>query len=85
MSRICSKHGPRYPVYNDKRSRYDGGQWYFYNNLALALIKDINPPLPRPTYQPAYTIKQPKASMGFVHGNRMIKKEGQNAIKKDRS
>ncbi len=86
MTRICSKHGPRYPVYNDKQGRIRRStHWYhWYSNYSWeganffpAPIQTF-PPLPRPTIRIKHLIKQPKATMGFVRGNRMTLKESKS-------
>jgi hypothetical protein len=79
MARICSHLGPRYPFYNDKRKRVT--PWWYWLDLTFAgpqffppSVK-ISPTLPRPVHNPSFTLKQPKASMGFTRGNRMSIKE----------
>ncbi len=81
MTRICSKHGPRYPVYNDKQGRSSGccsrficWEFNFAGSDYLPAPRQLSPPLPRPTLQIKHLIKQPKATMGFVRGNRTFKK-----------
>jgi len=79
MTRICSKKGPRYPIYNDKQGGSAGcWEFDFTGSAYLPPPSQLFPPLPRPSIRTTYTIKQPKANMGFLRGNRTIKRREQN-------
>ena len=81
MTRICSKRGPRYPTYNDKKNRCMPWWSFGLRNFSSAILEPpepIYPIIPRPIHNPNHIIKQPTATMGFVRGNRNLIKDNNN-------